>query len=940
MSTSQYRSLQSLVAGTTVSFASKMMVIVDPATNNGDPLAAIDVTHFQSQILVDVNNSIAALEAKPGNGAFASPITMTLTGAVTGSAAFDGSANFSVATTIPAGSIAISSVNGLAASLAALQTGPVNSSSTLTTNDTRTAYPIPFATGYKQNVQWELKSNTVINRPAAPLSIGGGTYTTVMTASPWTDNTGGFTHELGFNGSDVFHRSTTNQLSSTHPWPANTAQVLTTNCTPSVANGFFYRCTTAGTTGTTEPVWPTTAGATVTDGTVVWTAYWWWGDWGQILKSDTTAPTIVGNWTFSTPVTVGAPTAGGHATTKTYTDTNFTSAVTTYLGKTGGQGSDSATNTAALWSALPIGYARFMNTSIGTAGGLPVTNYGYFFKMSNRDVTGGWAGLFLVGGSSIGDLYYGGAPDNATLPAWTKLWTPNNDGAGSGMDADLLDGQHGAFYQAWANMTGVPTLALTGPVTGSVSLAGSGTISLATTLNTSNLALATQALGTAAYYADMNAASQTNVLGNWNPSTLNIAGMDTYGTIISASNNGSLAVTNGNWINQLCFGTNGTLMWRYNINAAGWNTVKIWHSGNFTPGNYVTGGSSPQFGTVTFGSAAGPLLYESDGTNHSLGVRTGPSSAYKFFAFGYDGSFGLAGNVTTQGEFQSTNANFVRGVNGSYGVFWRFDGGSVYLLRTASGSQYGSWDATRPFAWSMSGGITTDQAWTMYSSLTVNTGITVGNGIAVTSGNIMVNRSNGEGDLGLGQNDYYLFGNGSSYGLYSASGGMAYGWTMSSRVFTTYGTFNNQSDERVKEGFEYMEPRPLWRKIEMEKWFWIKHGMRGYGPRAQSVLNAAPEYVDENKEHSVLQDLGGTKRQIAASLKRIKEGKELGMLSVNKLDLGLEMSMAAGREADAARKLAEQANARAEVLAGQVKALTKLVQSLVKKPAKKAKKKA
>lgn len=31
------------------------------------------------------------------------------------------------------------------------------------------------------------------------------------------------------------------------------------------------------------------------------------------------------------------------------------------------------------------------------------------------------------------------------------------DGAGSGLDADLLDGQSGAFYLAWANLTGVPS---------------------------------------------------------------------------------------------------------------------------------------------------------------------------------------------------------------------------------------------------------------------------------------------------------------------------------------------------------------------------------------------------------------------------------------------------------------------------------------------------
>lgn len=41
--------------------------------------------------------------------------------------------------------------------------------------------------------------------------------------------------------------------------------------------------------------------------------------------------------------------------------------------------------------------------------------------------------------------------------AGNTVWHAGNDGAGSTMDADLLDGQQGAYYLAWSNLTGVPS---------------------------------------------------------------------------------------------------------------------------------------------------------------------------------------------------------------------------------------------------------------------------------------------------------------------------------------------------------------------------------------------------------------------------------------------------------------------------------------------------
>lgn len=59
-------------------------------------------------------------------------------------------------------------------------------------------------------------------------------------------------------------------------WVANTAKISSNTVYPTVDNGFYYTCTTAGTThATTEPTWPTVVDSTVTDGTVVWTAVAW-----------------------------------------------------------------------------------------------------------------------------------------------------------------------------------------------------------------------------------------------------------------------------------------------------------------------------------------------------------------------------------------------------------------------------------------------------------------------------------------------------------------------------------------------------------------------------------------------------------------------------------------------------------------------------------------
>ena len=65
-------------------------------------------------------------------------------------------------------------------------------------------------------------------------------------------------------------------------------------------------------------------------------------------------------------------------------------------------------------------------------------------------VSGDYAGYFGLDGAT-NDLFWGGWSRGA---AKYKIWHAANDGAGSGLDADTLDGQQGSYYTTASNLTG------------------------------------------------------------------------------------------------------------------------------------------------------------------------------------------------------------------------------------------------------------------------------------------------------------------------------------------------------------------------------------------------------------------------------------------------------------------------------------------------------
>lgn len=61
-----------------------------------------------------------------------------------------------------------------------------------------------------------------------------------------------------------------NILAPSTTWVASTGYNKYQTVNPTVANGFFFVATVAGTSAATQPVWPTVVGNTVVDGTVTW----------------------------------------------------------------------------------------------------------------------------------------------------------------------------------------------------------------------------------------------------------------------------------------------------------------------------------------------------------------------------------------------------------------------------------------------------------------------------------------------------------------------------------------------------------------------------------------------------------------------------------------------------------------------------------------------
>ena len=155
-----------------------------------------------------------------------------------------------------------------------------------------------------------------------------------------------------------------------------------------------------------------------------------------------------------------------------------------------------------------------------------------------------------------------GAVPNSVTPGVYKTWTSGNDGAGSGLDADLLDGQEGSYYLDYANFTGTPTIPTVGDgeingatsglgITGSMSATANQTDD--TTFTVTSNAVTAATASTLVYRdstANINAAKYNGLAINTS-GTNNVANQ-----IVRTEANGYV---NFGWINSVSGATTSTI---------------------------------------------------------------------------------------------------------------------------------------------------------------------------------------------------------------------------------------------------------------------------------------------------------------------------------------------------------------------------------------------
>ena len=210
-------------------------------------------------------------------------------------------------------------------------------------------------------------------------------------------------------------------------------------------------------------------------------------------------------------------------------------------------------------------------------GNSPTSTWYNYINMRHTNAGNGHGHQIAGSFYSAGDIYNRSYSGSGTFTGWAKLWNTANDGSGSGLDADLLDGQHGSYY-APASSIGNGTVTIT--TSGSAS--GGGTF----TLNQSgNTTINISATDTNSTYNFSGSAFESRNTGNpvaIDSAITNMSGYVTSSSAAGYADGGAwVAAYSGSWVAQIFQNfRNGEITTRGKNNGTWQSWRKQWDSLN------------------------------------------------------------------------------------------------------------------------------------------------------------------------------------------------------------------------------------------------------------------------------------------------------------------------------------------------------------------------
>jgi len=414
----------------------------------------------------------------------------------------------------------------------------------------------------------------------------------------------------------------------------------------------------------------------------------------------------------------------------------------------GGSGYSSATFN--MNSVSPIANSVAANGAVYIFQG-NTTLGGSFISFVNNGRFGAQFGLdsnskFSVGGWSFGNNSY-------------QIWHAGNQGSGSGMDSDKLDGQYGSYYTNASNIT-TGTLPV-GQLSGTYNINVSGSANNSTNLNgspssyflnASNFNAGTIAAGllpatmnptTFVYGSGTSISTQGQIIAN---------GVVLVNTLNIQDPNGGIYfnnTTNANSTITMYWNTGGVSRNAFQVEGTSGNTFVMYYansSGGFGTGAGTVFNFDNQAHLLSFYANAyfnNPTTFISTVLMDSTLTVSGITTLNANVGIGVSPSYNLdvIGTIRSGGEIISTlgsGQGQFRMIDGNYGAMWRNDGTNVYLLSTASGNQYGTYNSFRPFTYNLAAGTlvfdNTAAGSTFVGGVTVDGSINLNAGGTLTAG--------------------------------------------------------------------------------------------------------------------------------------------------------------------------------------------------------------